>query len=141
MMKRYMRIWTALILVGLAGALYTCSGTGSIEPQQVREPAPQRNEATLGGVRAELDAMPCPEGVEQALWAELKEALEEALRSLPEPRLSSRDAGTRGAALPAGAATFQSRCGHEGTAVGKPRLLFLYGTLRQHAASGNSKSD
>jgi len=44
---------------------------------------------------AELDALACPDGVDAALWEELKEALEEALRSLPEPRLSSRDAGTR----------------------------------------------
>ena len=44
---------------------------------------------------AELDALACPDGVDSALWAELKEALEEALRSLPEPRLSSRDAGTK----------------------------------------------
>jgi len=39
---------------------------------------------------AELDALACPDGVDAALWEELKEALEEALRSLPEPRLSSR---------------------------------------------------
>jgi hypothetical protein len=40
---------------------------------------------------AELDALACPGGVDIALWAELKDALEEALLSQEESRLSSRD--------------------------------------------------
>jgi len=40
---------------------------------------------------AELNALLCPEGVDSNLWSELRDALEEALISKEESRLSSRD--------------------------------------------------
>ncbi len=46
---------------------------------------------SLDEALAELEGMECPEGVDEALWGELKDALEEALLTQAESRLSSRD--------------------------------------------------
>ena len=79
-MVRTRLLATVIILLAFAA----CGGAS-------HAPAPRLSADATG----RLDAMPCPEGVDRALWEELKGALEEALRSLPEPRLSSRDAGTK----------------------------------------------
>jgi hypothetical protein len=46
---------------------------------------------SLDDALVELKAYPCPEGVDEELWVELKEALEGALLTQMESRLSSRD--------------------------------------------------
>ena len=69
-----------LVAVGLAAALNTCSGKAPVKPQ-VRDPALQRNEVTIDNALAELGEMECPEGVNAALWVELKDALKEALQT------------------------------------------------------------
>ena len=58
---------------------------------RVYPPGRAADDISLHETLAELEGMECPEGVDEKLWAELKGALEEALVTQMESRLSNRD--------------------------------------------------
>ncbi len=60
-----------------------------------------RESISLDDALAEIDAYPTPDGVDAELFAELKDALEEALLTQVESRLSSRDSKDRSGGLQA----------------------------------------
>ncbi|MCD6283313.1 PKD domain-containing protein [bacterium] len=89
--KRAIHIALTVLAVALCVALATCGGSHRVAPAlqsggQAIQPVISLDEAL-----AELEGMECPEGVDAALWVELKDALGEALIC----RVRSRAAPTR----------------------------------------------
>jgi len=73
----------ALITIISALVLGTCAGSGRravVQPQdRVAPPVQAADDESLDKALMELEGMQCPEGVDEKLWGELKDALEEAL--------------------------------------------------------------
>ncbi len=75
-------ITVALVILAIAFVLSTCGGAHRVAPplQSGGQAIQVADEVSLDEALDELDAYPCPEGVDEALWGELKKALGEALQ-------------------------------------------------------------
>ncbi|MCD6282180.1 hypothetical protein J7J84_01040 [bacterium] len=73
-------ILVAIVLIAAATLLTTCGGSHRVAPPDQVYPSIQTADGeSLDDALAELDELECPDGVDEELWAELKDALEEAL--------------------------------------------------------------
>ena len=74
-------ILVAIVLSAAAMLLTTCGGSHRVAPSdQIYPPGRAATDPSLDSALAELAAYPCPEGVDAELFAQLKDALAEALK-------------------------------------------------------------